>query len=61
MKIFTLLGALVFLAVAAAHAYRIYDGMSVVAGGHVIPMSVSWVGAAVAAILGVGMLAEARR
>ena len=61
MKIFTLLGALVFLVVAAAHAYRLYTGMSVTVGGHVIPMSLSIWGGAVAAILGFGLLFEARR
>jgi hypothetical protein len=61
MKIFTLFGALIFLVVAAAHAYRLYTGMAVAVGGHVVPMSASWAGAAVAAILGIGMLVEARR
>ena len=61
MKFFTLVGALIFLIVAAAHAYRLYTGMSVTVGGHVIAMSVSIWGAAVAAILGFGLLFEARR
>ena len=61
MKFFTFAGALVFLVVAAAHAYRIYTGMSVTVGGHIISMSVSWVGGVVALGLGLGLLFEARR
>ena len=61
MKFFTLVGALVFLVVAAAHAYRLYTGMSVVVGGHVVSMMVSWVGGVVALVLGLGLLFEARR
>jgi len=61
MKPFTLISALVFFAVAAAHAYRIYAGLSVVIGAHDIPMSASWVGAVVAALLGIMLLTESRR
>jgi len=61
MKVFSILGALVFLVVAVAHAYRLYAGMSVDVGGHIIPMSVSWLGAGVAAILGLGLFYESRR
>jgi hypothetical protein len=61
MKFFSLLGALVFLVVAAAHTYRLYTGMSVSIGGHLIPMSVSWWGGGVAAVLGLGLIFESRR
>jgi hypothetical protein len=61
MKIFTLVGALVFFAVAAAHAYRIYTGMVVALDGHALPMTLSFWGAGVAAALGAGLLFEARR
>ncbi len=61
MKFFTLVGAIVFFAVAAAHAYRIYAGMDVLIDGHHIPMSASLWGAGVAAVLGAGLLFEARR
>jgi hypothetical protein len=61
MKPFTTIAALVFVVVAAAHAYRIYAGLSVVVGGHDIPMWGSWVGAGVAALLGIMLLAESRR
>lgn len=60
-KPFTTLGAIVFLVVAAAHAYRIYSGMAVVVGGHEISMMASWAGAAVAAVLGLMLLVESRR
>ena len=49
-KPFTLIAALVLLAVAAAHAYRLYAHLSIVVGGHDIPLWVSWPGAAVAAL-----------
>jgi hypothetical protein len=61
MKVFVVLGALIFLVVAAAHAYRLYSHLSVVVGDHVIPMWVSWPGAIVTALLGVALLLESRR
>ena len=61
MKPFTVISALVFFVVAAAHAYRVYTGMAVTVGGHDVSMMVSWVGAAVAALLGIMLLAESRR
>ena len=61
-KTFTLLAAIVFLAVAAAHAYRIYAGLSVTVVGHYdVPMWVSWAGVAVPAVLAVLLLSERRR
>ncbi len=60
-KPFTTIGAIVFLVVAAAHGYRLYAGLPVVVGGHDIPMMASWIGGAVAALLGIMMLVEARR
>ena len=61
MKPFTLIAAVVFLAVAAAHAYRIYAGLAVTIGPHAIPMSASWAGAVIAALLGIMLLVESRR
>ncbi len=61
MKIFTLVGALVFFAVAAAHGYRIYSGTEVALDGHALPMTLSFWGAAIATALGAGLLFEARR
>jgi hypothetical protein len=60
-KPFTTIGAIVFLIVAAAHAYRIYAGLAVVVGAHDIPMMVSWIAGSVAALLGIMMLVESRR
>ncbi|MGD0143976.1 MAG: hypothetical protein ABSC92_12520 [Rhizomicrobium sp.] len=60
-KPFTTLAALLFLAVAAIHAYRIYMGFAVVVAGHAIPLWGSWVAVAVAALFGVMLLAESRR
>ena len=60
-KPFTMMGAILFLAVAAAHAYRLATGSEVMVGGSAVPMSVSWVGLVVAGLLGVMLLVEARR
>lgn len=59
-KVFTFIGALVFLVVSGAHLYRLYAGLDVTIGGYDIPMWVSYVGASVAALLGVMLLAESR-
>ena len=60
-KPFTTIGAIIFLVVAAAHAYRLYAGFTVVVGGRDIPMMASWIGGAIAAVLGIMMLVESRR
>ena len=60
-KPFTIIGAIVLLVVAAAHAYRLYAGLAVTVGGHDIPMDASWIATAVAALLGIMMLVESRR
>jgi hypothetical protein len=60
-KPFTYIAALLLLVVAAAHAYRLYAGLSIVVGAHDIPLWVSWPGAIVPALLGLMLFAEARR
>jgi len=60
-KPFTHVAALVLLAVAAVHAYRLYFGLSVVIADHSVPLWVSWPGAIVAALLGLMLFVEARR
>ena len=60
-KPFTTFAALLFLLVAAVHAYRIYSGFAVVVAGHMIPLWGSWIGVAVAALFGVMLLAESGR
>ena len=61
MKPFTMIAALVFFAVAAAHVYRAYSGFDVTLQGHAIPIWGSYVAAAVSALLGVMLIAESRR
>lgn len=61
MKPFTMLAALLFLLVAAAHAYRVYAGWAIVAGPYDIPMWVSYLGIAVPLILAVMLFREASR
>lgn len=58
---FVILSAVVFLVVAAAHAWRVYAGIAVVIAGHVVPMNCSLGGAAISAILGLGLLFFARK
>jgi len=60
-KPFTIIGAIVFLLVAAAHVYRIYAGLTVTVGPHDIPMVASWIAAAVAAFVGMMTIIELRR
>ncbi len=61
-KPFTIIAALLLLAIAAAHAYRLYaGGFAVVVASHSIPMWVSWPAAIIAALLGVMVLVESRR
>jgi hypothetical protein len=60
MKPFTIIGALLFLLVAVAHAYRIYMGWAVVAGPYDVPMWVSYGGVVIPLILAFMLLREAR-
>jgi hypothetical protein len=58
---FTRIASIVFLIVAAAHAYRLYAHLSVVIGSYSVPMWFSWLGAAGAALLCVMLFVENRR
>ena len=60
MKPFTTIAALLFLLVAAAHAYRLYMGWVVVAGPYNLPVWVSYGGVIVPLILAFMLLREAR-
>lgn len=61
-RFFTIIAALPFLSAAAAHAYRLFSHhFSSVVAGHDIPMWASWPAGAVALLLGVMLLVEARR
>jgi hypothetical protein len=61
MKPFSLIVGIVMLIVAALHALRIAEGWQITFEGRTLPMSLSYVAAVVAAILGIGTLVEARR
>lgn len=61
MKPFTMIGAVIFLMVAAAHVYRAYAGLPVAVSGHDIPVMASWIAGAVSALLGIMLFVESRR
>ena len=50
------LSALIFLLIAAAHAYRAYAGIDVVVATHHIPIIASWICAGVTGLLGILLL-----
>ena len=57
MKTFVVVvSALLFLLIAAMHAYRAYAGIPVEVGHHVIPVMASWVCAGVTGLLGLLLL-----
>ena len=58
---FTLIAALIFLAMALLHAYRLTTHFQVIFGSHVIPQWVSWLGVLVPGLLAVMLFREARR
>jgi hypothetical protein len=51
----------VFAAVAVAHVVRLTTGFEIAVGGAIVPVWVSFVGALIAALLAVWMVAAARR
>ena len=57
---FTRIAAAIFLAMALVHAYRLITHFQIMVGNHVVPMSVSWIGTLVTALLAVLLLREAR-
>jgi uncharacterized membrane protein YdbT with pleckstrin-like domain len=60
-KPFTLIAAIIFLIIALAHAYRLSTGFQVVLAGDTVPLSISWIGVAIGAILATMLTVEARR
>jgi len=58
---FTLIAAVIFLAMALVHLYRLLTGFQVVVGGHSISQSVSWIAIIVAGGLSLMLFREARR
>ncbi len=61
MKFFTTLAGILFLAGAAVHAYRLYAGFAITVNGFSVPVTWSWAAAGIALVMGLGLLAEARR
>lgn len=53
--------ALLFLVIAAAHAYRAYAGIEVTVAHHLVPIMCSWACAGVTGLLGILLLAFARK
>jgi len=58
---FTMLAALIFLVMAAAHAYRIVTHFQIVLGSHTIALAISWVAILVTLVMAWGLYREARR
>lgn len=58
MKPFTIISALLFFVIAAAHAYRAYEKLAVTVGTLNMPVEASWVCAAVTLVLGIMLLVE---
>ena len=58
---FTMIAAIIFLAMALAHAYRLATHFQIVIGSHVLPMSLSWIAMLVTALLAVMLFRDARR
>ncbi len=60
-KPFTLIAALIFAIMAVVHVYRLATDFQIIVGSHMIPIGVSWIAAAVTALLAVMLFNEARR
>ena len=58
---FIALSTLIFLVVAAAHAWRLYRHVLLQLGSHVIPLEASWLGLAIAGALAIWGIALLRR
>ena len=61
MRPFTMIGAVIFLMVAAAHLYRAFAELPVTIADHEIPLMASWIAGGISGLLGVMMLVESRR
>ncbi|MEO7865697.1 MAG: hypothetical protein ABIR63_07530 [Sphingomicrobium sp.] len=59
-KPFTLVAALIFLAMALVHVYRLVTPFQVVFGSQTVPQSVSWIGVIVPAILSFMLFKESK-
>ena len=56
-----IVSALLFLGIAAAHAYRAYAGIELSVAGHAVPIMCSWACAGVTGLLGILLLVFARK
>ncbi len=59
-KPFTMIAAVIFFAVAALHAYRLYTHFQVVFGSHNIPMWISYFGIVIPGLVGIMLLRESK-
>jgi len=57
---FTLVAAVIFLCMALLHLYRLAIGFNVTIGETALPMSVSWIGLAIGALLSAMLFRESR-
>ena len=60
-KPFTVIAAAIFALMALVHIYRIATGFQIIAGTHVLPMAVSYIGVVVTGLLSVMLYAESQR
>jgi hypothetical protein len=58
VKPFTIIAAILLLAVAICHAYRAYAGLALVIGTYSVPIMASWIVAAVCAFLALMLFVE---
>ena len=58
---FTLIAAIIFLLMAAAHAYRLATDFQIVLGSHTIAYELSWVALAFTLLMAVMLFRESRR
>ncbi len=62
MKTFVVVvSALLFLLIAAGHAYRAYAGIELSVANHAVPVMCSWACAGVTGLLGILLLVFARK
>ena len=58
---FTFIASIIFAVMAIVHVIRLFTYFQIVAGSHVIPMWVSWLGVVIPGILAWGTYRESRR
>ena len=58
---FTMFAALIFLAMAILHAYRLATHFQIILGSHTIGLNASWVALAITVVMAWMLFREARR